>query len=143
MARWPNAACRRYGTMPISQDVVESFIILLDQLGDDLVFFFRFGDISLQPLIIGCSRNTDLPAQPADVLALFCVALLDCFRVCGMAQPAEFHLPYPAMKTPYGYPIRSVDLSVRSFAGKIFSHFSKHLICCMFLLTMKNPSNAV
>ena len=25
---------------PIAQDVVESFIILLDQLGDDLVFFF-------------------------------------------------------------------------------------------------------
>ena len=27
---------------PIAQDEVESFIILLDQLGDDLVFFFRF-----------------------------------------------------------------------------------------------------
>ena len=25
---------------PIAQDEVESFIILLDQLGDDLVFFF-------------------------------------------------------------------------------------------------------
>ena len=47
---------------PIAQDVVESFIILLDQLGDDLVFFFRFWDISRQPLIIGCSHNTDLPA---------------------------------------------------------------------------------
>ena len=41
---------------PIAQDVVKSFIILLDQLGDDLVFFFRFWNISLQPLIIGCSR---------------------------------------------------------------------------------------
>ena len=50
---------------PIAQDVVESFIILLNQLGDDLVFFFRFWDISLQPLIIGCSRNTDLTTQPA------------------------------------------------------------------------------
>lgn len=37
---------------PIVQDVVESFIILLDQLGDDLIFFFLFGNISLQPLII-------------------------------------------------------------------------------------------
>ena len=37
---------------PIAQDVVESFIILLDQLGDDLIFFFLFGNISLQPLII-------------------------------------------------------------------------------------------
>ena len=37
---------------PIAKDVVESFIILLDQLGDDLVFSFRFWDISLQPLII-------------------------------------------------------------------------------------------
>lgn len=27
---------------PIAQDVMESFIIFLDQLGDDLVFFFRF-----------------------------------------------------------------------------------------------------
>ena len=36
----------------IAQDVVESFIILLDQLGDDLIFFFLFGNISLQPLII-------------------------------------------------------------------------------------------
>ena len=78
---------------PIAQDVVESFIILLDQLGDDLVFFFRFWDISLQPLIIGCSRNTDLTTQPANAPALFCVALLDCFIGYGMAQPAEFHLP--------------------------------------------------
>lgn len=54
---------------PIAQDVVESFIILLDQLGDDLVFFFRFWDISLQPLIIGCSRNTDLTTQPANAPA--------------------------------------------------------------------------
>ncbi len=36
---------------PIAQDVVESFIILLDQLGDDLVFFFCFWDISLQLFI--------------------------------------------------------------------------------------------
>ena len=55
---------------PISQDVVESFIILLDQLGDDLVFFFRFWDISLQPLIIGCSRNTELTKQTANAPAL-------------------------------------------------------------------------
>ena len=81
---------------PIAQDVVESFIILLDQLGDDLVFFFRFWDISLQPLIIGCSRNTDLTTQPANAPALFCVALLDCFIGYGMAQTAEFHLPYRA-----------------------------------------------
>ncbi len=78
---------------PIAQDVVESFIILLDQLGDDLVFFFRFWDIALQPLIIGCSRNTDLPAQPVNAPAFFCVALLDCFIGYRMAQLAEFHLP--------------------------------------------------
>ena len=54
---------------PIAQDVVESFIILLDQLGDDLVFFFRFWDISLQPLIIGCSHNTYLTTQPANAPA--------------------------------------------------------------------------
>ena len=78
---------------PIAQDVVESFIILLDQLGDDLVFFFRFWDISLQPLIIGCSRNTDLTTQPANAPALFCVALLVCFIGYGLAQPAEFPRP--------------------------------------------------
>lgn len=78
---------------PIAQDVVESFIILLNQLDDDLVFFFRFWDISLQPLIIGCYRNTDLTTQPANAPALFCVALLDCFIGCGMAQPAKFYLP--------------------------------------------------
>lgn len=70
---------------PIAQDVVESFIILLDQLGDDLVFSFRFWDISIHPLIIGCSRNTDLTTQPANASALFCVALLDCFIGYGMA----------------------------------------------------------
>ncbi len=120
---------------PIAQDVVESFIILLDQLGDDLVFFFRFWDISLQPLIIGCSPNTDLTTQPANAPALFCVALLDCFIGYGMAQPYERGLilflvfPYPVTKTPLGYPIRSGDLSVRSFAGKIFAHSGKHPIC--------------
>jgi hypothetical protein len=36
----------------IAQDVVESFIILLDQLDDNFVFFLPFWDISLQPLII-------------------------------------------------------------------------------------------
>lgn len=31
---------------PIAQDVVESFIILLDQLGDDLVFFSALGHLA-------------------------------------------------------------------------------------------------
>lgn len=120
---------------PIARDVVESFIILLDQLDDDLFFFFHFLDISLQPLIIGCSPNTDLTTQPANAPALFCVALLDCFIGYGMAQPYERGLilflvfPYPVTKTPLGYPIRSGDLSVRSFAGKIFAHSGKHPIC--------------
>lgn len=51
---------------PIAQDVVESFIILLDQLGDDLVFFFRFWDISLQPLIISFSVKQISPFSSSE-----------------------------------------------------------------------------
>ena len=102
---------------PIAQDVVESFIILLDQLGDDLVFFFRFWDISLQPLIIGCSRNTDLTTQPANAPALLCVALLDCFIDCGMAQPSEFRLPSRAFNFLRNRPASSVPQAAVSSAG--------------------------
>ena len=53
-------------------------------------------------------------------------------------MPCSFHegglilffvFPYPATKTPLGYPIRPSNLSVRTFAGKIFSHSGKHPIC--------------
>lgn len=48
------------GHTSIAKDVVKSFIILLDELSDDFVFFFPFWDIPLQPLIIRCSCNTGL-----------------------------------------------------------------------------------
>ena len=120
---------------PIAQDVVESFIIFLDQLGDDLVFFFRFLGHLASAIDNRMLSYTDLTTQPANAPTLFCVALLDCFIGYGMAQPYERGLilflvfPYPVTKTPLGYPIRSGDLSVRSFAGKIFAHSGKHPIC--------------
>ena len=60
-----------------------------------------------------------------EFLAAACVSR--SFHERGLALFLVF--PYPATKTLHGYPIRFGDLSVRSFAGKIFVHSGKHPIC--------------
>ena len=40
--------------------------------------------------------------------------------------------PYPAAKTPHGYPFHPSDLLVRSFGGKILLRSGKHPIGCLF-----------
>ena len=55
----------------VTKNVIKSVIVLPNQLGKKIVLLLRFRNLSVQPLVIGCSGNTQLMAHPANAQPLF------------------------------------------------------------------------
>ncbi len=81
----------RHPTVP--QNMLESFILFLNHLGNDLVFLFCFGNLSRQPLAVCSPCQTKLSAHPVDAPAPLCRIMLNCQIFRGESEPAKLHRP--------------------------------------------------
>lgn len=66
------------GHPPISQDMAETFIILLYQSGKLPVFLFLFGNGTMDPFIVCCVGNFQLLTHPVNTPMFFFIKISDC-----------------------------------------------------------------
>ena len=59
----------------VAKNVVKSVIVFPNQLGKKNIFLLRFRDLSMQPLIIGRSGDTQLLAHPANAPPLILIEI--------------------------------------------------------------------